>query len=468
MTSVPRIGGAAALGVAIATDDGLAVPQAIDLLKRRGCTPRSSSYEEIFASDPLPGAIGVAPQQGLNPAMAHRLLPLVQKGAQSNLPLIIFAGIPIEPSLRSERNIAAGFLTSFGAVVTEDPDVWLEALVLANGWGIPDSPQCAIVAPKGTWLDAQSKCISERWQSTWRTLPKKTDSEVGVVIVESSVDLPHSIGNAFVVPVYSRGELLPNNAAAFVGLSASLQACRLLGELGLRLAQGAIGPAPMESIPVDHARFDKQLQQLETNVGDHETKVLMASFGVPIIRQAVATTPSAATRIAQKAGYPVELKPWGATIANERDGCPVESDLHSASQVRHAYSIVGKKAGLQTGAPVIVRETPATGRELQVRVTEVASLGWMLILQIDGTDAPIARVAPLHAYDAEALAKHVLTTREKENTPNREELAKLLGHLSAMGPLGKRLRVIHAHRIVAASDSEKTVVIDASAIVQPD
>lgn len=466
MSSLPRIGGAAAQGVAIASDDGVFLPEIGELLRLRGFVPRAMTYQDAV-DDPTVGAIAVAPQQGLNPALAFRLSPYVRAGAEKKTPFIIFAPIPEDEQSLEEHIIATGSLVCHGALITDDPDVWLEALVLAGNWGIPQSPGVAIVAPSGTWLDAQSKRLGEQLGAHWRKLPKQTKDSIGTVLAQVQPEMPHSIGPSLVVPLRPRGELRDSNQqATLIGLTASLQAARLLGEIGQRIDENALGHGTFSG-DIDEARFQKQLAQINTRVGDHETKVMMKAFGVPIIRQAVATTPSAATRVAQKAGYPVELKPWGPTIPSEGNGCPVERDLHTAAQVRQAFAVVSKKANLEPGSPVIVRETPAHGRELEARVTQIGSLGWVLIMKVQGEKLPIARLAPLHPMDALALAYQIGSTRLDEKEPNREQLAELLQCLAAMGPLGERVQVVHAHRIVAASDADKIMVIDASAILQP-
>src|SRR5438132_1394002 len=138
----------------------------------------------------------------------------------------------------------------------------------------------------------------------------------------------------------------------------------------------ALGPAPRTAsaeLSIDRDKLERQLGKLAAGrIGDHETKVLLSAYGVPITRQAVATTPSAAVKLARRAGYPVELKPWGHDLPSEPAGCPVERSVTSDAMVRAAFATVLAAAGRPPGdaAGVIIRETPPPGRELAVSLHE--------------------------------------------------------------------------------------------------
>src|SRR5262249_20170525 len=141
----------------------------------------------------------------------------------------------------------------------------------------------------------------------------------------------------------------------------------------------------------------------QRRVGDHEAKVLLSAYGVPITRQAVATTPSAAVKLARRAGYPVEVKPFGHDLPSEPAGCPVERNVTSDAMVRAAFATVLAAAGRPPGdaSGVIIRETPPSGREVVVALLELPSIGWTVVLEApgSGTGGPGAGI-PLAAAPA--------------------------------------------------------------------
>jgi hypothetical protein len=186
---------------------------------------------------------------------------------------------------------------------------------------------------------------------------------------------------------------------------------------------------------------------------------------VPITRQRVALTPSAAVKAAREAGYPVDLKPWGHDLPTERAGCPVERDVTSDALVRRAFAAVLSAAGkmptrTDTGA-VIIRQAPPPGRDLVASVVKLPAVGWTVV--VDGPAGPLAAApAPLRVHDANLLAMALGATRAGDGEPDRIGLANLLRRASHLAvDLGDRLRSIELARIVVGSRGARTVVADA-------
>jgi acetyltransferase len=272
-----------------------------------------------------------------------------------------------------------------------------------------------------------------------------------------------------IVPVVGRAELLgEDRRTMLVGLRAALGAATAAGRFAERVAAG-LGPADRDSpdlaaIEPDRERFDRQIANLGQRAGDHETKVLLASYGIEVTRQAVATTPSAATRIAKKAGYPVDVKPWGPDLPGERDGCPVERGLTTAAEVRRAFASVAQEADLADGTPVIVRESPPPGREVSARIARVGPLGWMTLVDAAGAPGPAAAPAPLRRSDAMELARLVEATRVGDPEPDRSALAEALVRASFLAvDRADVIERLDMHRIVVFAKGDGAVVADAHA-----
>src|SRR6185503_3752550 len=187
-----------------------------------------------------------------------------------------------------------------------------------------------------------------------------------------------------------------------------------------RIAVG-LGPAPASAsaeLAVDQEKLQRQLGKLQLQgygrIGDHETKTLLSAYGVPITRQAVAQTPSAAVKAARRAGYPVELKPWGHDLPTEPEGCPVERNVTSDALVRRAFAVVLAAAGrlptkAESGA-VIVREAPPLGRDISVKIVKLPAVGWTVVLDVPGAPQ-MAAPAPLRLLDAQTLAGAIGSSR---------------------------------------------------------
>lgn len=365
----------------------------------------------------------------------------------------------------TERTAALAYLRAHGAALGHDVDAWLEAVVLLVRHGLPRGPRAAVIAPAGSWLEAQALLVAAESDALGTRPPViGGDEPTDVVLYDPALGSPPSTTPGLHVPVAPRGELAADPFALH-GARAALSAIHVLGRAAERIAVG-LGPAPRAAsaeLAVDRDRLERQLGKLASGrVGDHETKVLLSSYGVPITRQAVATTPSAAVKLARRAGYPVELKPWGHDLPTEPGGCPVEKNVSSDALVRHGFAAVLTAANKSNeGAAIIVRETPPAGREVSVTLRELPSLGWTVLLDAPGT-GQLAAPAPLRLVDAQALALQVAASRAGDPEPDRIGLANLLRRVSHLVvDLGDRVERLELPRVVVGGRGARTLVIDA-------
>jgi hypothetical protein len=421
------------------------------------------------------GAVAFAPAEPPTAERAAALAPACARAARAGAPVVALAAFErAEGDAATERAAALAFLRAHGAVVCADPDTWLETLALVAAYELPGGPRVSIVAPPGSWLALSATALAaERRALGRRAAPLHRDATAlgptDVVLVdraELSRAAPARVGDAKVVPIVGRPESLVAGAqVALVGLREAIAAATLAGRCAQRIERG-LGPAPAhdaDAFAADTARFARQRAQLADRAGDHETKVMLAAWGVRITRQAVATTPSAATRLAARAGWPVQIKPWSADCPPEPDGCPVATELYSAPDVRRAFAGVARDARLDDGAPMIVRETPPAGRDVRVHIRRIGALGWTVVLEARGAPV-VAAPAPLRDLDARELTRWVEATRTTDPEPDRDALAELLRRASHMVVAHEAdIESLDLCRVIVAPKGDGALVADARA-----
>ncbi|HEX3482557.1 MAG TPA: acetate--CoA ligase family protein [Kofleriaceae bacterium] len=449
-------------------------------LPPRGTRPANDAHPDrapdwIERGDALAWALDAAP----GVALAVELAAVCARAAAAGRPVCLLAPPPHgagRPAI--ERSAALAYLRAHGAAITHDVDAWLEAVVMLVRFGLPAGPRAAVIAPPGSWLEAQAIAITADAELGGARSPlAAADDPTDVVLYDPGLGPPPAGTPALHVPVAARGELA-GGAAVLHGARAALTAIAVLGRAAERIAVG-LGPAPAAAsaeLAIDADRLARQLAKLASDqrrVGDHETKVLLAAYGVPITRQAVATTPSAAVKLARRAGYPVEVKPFGHDLPSEPAGCPVERNVTSDAMVRAAFATVLAAAGRPPGdaAGVIIRETPPAGRELAVSFLELPAIGWTVVLEGPGAGGPgagstvplAAAPAPLRLIDAQALAALVAASRAGDPEPDRTGLANLLRRASHLVvDLGDRLVRLDLPRVVIGGRGARTLVVDAA------
>jgi hypothetical protein len=444
---------------------------AIAALHARGIEARVASRGDAPADDVVAYALEAIPTA----TAAVELANVCARAAATGRPVCVLA-----PHLRGsgraaiERAAGLAYLRAHGAALSHDVDAWLEAVVALVRFGMPPGPRTAVIAPAGSWLEAQALGMVAEAEATGARPPVvgrqgTTDDRTDVVLFDPALGPAPSNLPGLLVPVIARGELGSDHAALY-GARGALGAIDVLGRAAERIAVG-LGPAPLAAsaeLELDRERLERQLAKLAAGqrVGDHETKVLLSAYGVPITRQAVATTPSAAVKAARRAGYPVEIKPWGHDLPTEPEGCPVERGVTSDALVRRAFSAVLGAAGRMptkndTGA-VIVREAPPMGRDVEVKFVELPALGWTVVLDVPGAPHIVAAPAPLRLLDAMMLASVVVASRAGDPEPDRSGLANLLRRASHLVvDLGARLEKLELPRVVIGGRGSRTVVVDA-------
>ncbi|MBL0218295.1 MAG: acetate--CoA ligase family protein [Myxococcales bacterium] len=431
---------------------------------------RARGIEARLAENPDPGdVIAWALETTPTGSAAVELAVACARAAEAGYPVCLLAPPPRGGGRAGTERVAAlAYLRAHGAALGHDVDAWLEAVVLLVRHGLPRGPRAAVVAPHGSWLEAQALLIVSEAETLGVRVPViGGDEPTDVVLYDPAHESPSGSTPGLHVPIAARSELAADPAALH-GARAALTAIAMLGRAAERIAVGLGPAAPSASaeLAVDDDKLRRQLGKLGTGrVGDHETKVLLSAYGVPITRQAVATTPSAAVKLARRAGYPVELKPWGHDLPTEPAGCPIERGVSSDALTRQAFTAVLTAAGKGTteGAAVIVRETPPTGREVSVSLRELPSLGWTVILEAPGA-GQLAAPAPLRLIDAQSLALQIVASRAGEPEPDRTGLANLLRRVSHLAAdLGDRLERLDLPRVVVGGRGARTLVIDAFA-----
>ncbi len=497
ITPMPTRAAGRAPAIALAGLDAVAADEAVRCLRSRGLTEARTCAAAELATAIGDGAVAAAWIEA-DAATAAALAPVARAAATAGRPLVLLA----RPTRARghEPTAALAYLRAHGAALCVEPDAWLEAVCLVARHGVPEGPRAAVIAGGGSWLAVAASIPGGDDDPRRPTLASSAETlapaDVALVdaarwreldaVVAAAGDAPADGGprpiragtGALLVPVCARPELAAGGpTTALWGLRPALAAITAVGQAAARTRAG-LGPATRTArgeLEVDEERLERQLARLgpaDLRLGDHETKVLLAAYGVPITRQAVATTASAALRIARKAGFPVDIKPWGADVAGERAGCPVERGVATAADVRRAYvSVLGLGAAAAHGehddGAVIVREAAPRGREVAATIAPLGALGWTVVLEVPG-HPPAAAPAPLRVADAAALAQALVATRAGDDEPDRTALANVLRRAS-------HLAVDHAHRIarlelgviVVGGKGERTMVVDAATTLRP-
>src|SRR5262249_52026044 len=135
---------------------------------------------------------------------------------------------------------ALAYLRAHGAAIGHDVDAWLETIVALARFGMPRGPRCAVIAPPGSWLEAQTLALVAEAELTGARAPslgKTKDDTTDVVLYDPALGPAPAQLPGLHVPVVARGELAGGDVALY-GMRAALAAIDVLGRAAERIAVG--------------------------------------------------------------------------------------------------------------------------------------------------------------------------------------------------------------------------------------
>jgi acetyltransferase len=172
-------------------------------------------------------------------------------------------------------------------------------------------------------------------------------------------------------------------------------------------------------------------------LSEHASKRLLAGYGVPVAREALADTPETAAAEARALGFPVVVKLCGDAIAHKTERSLVRLGLADAAAVETAArELLALRRPEDGETSLLVAEQVRGHRELIAGLVRDPQLGACVMLGLGGILAEALRdvvfaSVPLSPAEARALpdrlaARHLLDAFRGEPAVDREALAKIL------------------------------------------
>jgi acetyltransferase len=152
------------------------------------------------------------------------------------------------------------------------------------------------------------------------------------------------------------------------------------------------------------------------SLSEHQSKRILKSHGIPVTREALATSADMAVELARELGYPVALKVQSAAIAHKTEAGGIALDLASDDEVRSAHEqILGEAERFDPNAEVegvLVQEMVEGGVEVIVGATRDPVFGHVIMFGLGGIFVEALRdvsfrVAPLTRTDAREMIEEI-------------------------------------------------------------
>ena len=185
-----------------------------------------------------------------------------------------------------------------------------------------------------------------------------------------------------------------------------------------RLAEGFASAPPLS--PEQQKLVAELRSSGRSALSEHDSKRLIAAWGIPITREGRAATPDEAASVAAAIGFPVALKVDSADILHKTEAGAIRLGLQNADQVRSAFSQVMSNA--RQFAPqaaidgVLVQEMVSNAVEVIAGVSYDSQLGPVLLFGTGGIMVEVykdvaLRLCPISRSEARDMILEVKGAR---------------------------------------------------------
>ncbi len=232
-------------------------------------------------------------------------------------------------------------------------------------------------------------------------------------IAEETFELPHKYNMPVLVSTffdhednYTKGYQDTNTPVFY----SPENAARALGSLYHYKQIRERKPLCKIDLPAVSKLATRLIKQAKANgqkaLDEHAAKKLLAAYGVPVTKEAMASTKAEALDAARKIGYPVALKACSWEIMHKSGKGLIALNIENATQLKDSFRSIRKAAGKPV--PVLVQEMLRGNREFLAGMTRFAGFGPCVVFGLGGVFTEIysdttIRLAPLADADVEEM-----------------------------------------------------------------
>ncbi len=283
-------------------------------------------------------------------------------------------------------------------------------------------------------------------------------------------------------PDYTLQSVVAQGVPVYRNTLACLRAVRATMRYGAFLAafkSGAAAPQRPASIDVVGARA--KLDASRGKLTERLSKDILAAYGIPVTREALAADAAAAQRIARDIAQPVALKIESPDIPHKTEAGAIRLHVSGDEAVQRAFDEVSTAARrFKSDARiegVRVQQMAAPGLELMIGLTIDSVFGPVVAVGLGGVHVEVLRdlafrVAPVSHADAHAMLRELRAAKMLDGVRGAaprdvEALCDLVVRVSWLGhDLRDRIAELDINPVLAYAAGEGAVAVDAL-IVEP-
>ena len=218
--------------------------------------------------------------------------------------------------------------------------------------------------------------------------------------------------------------------------------------------------------------IDRAINDGRTRLSEYESKLILASYGLPVTDEILVKSPDELIKAAAKIGYPLVIKACSAEISHKTEKGLVRVDVRNDQEALAAFDDIVTiiNADEQT---VLVQQMIRGQRELVIGLTRDPQFGPCVMFGLGGIfteilEDTVFRVAPLNKIDAldmmqQIKAHKILDAVRGLETVDRNLLAEMLIAVGRIGIENKIIKEIDINPVIISSGNP--VAVDALVVL---
>jgi len=221
--------------------------------------------------------------------------------------------------------------------------------------------------------------------------------------------------------------------------------------------------------------LDKALKEGRTTLSEYESKVILASYQIPVTREIMAESTDELITAAHEIGYPVVMKGCAPEITHKTEKGLIRTDIRDDREALDAFNdIMAGMDGIK-GAAALVQEMIRGKRELVIGLIRDPQFGPCVMFGLGGIFTEILkdvsfRLAPLEKRDAfemmdEIKAHKILDAIRGMDAVDREILSEMLINVGRIGMEHDAIKEIDINPVIISGS--RPIAVDALVVLEP-
>jgi len=219
--------------------------------------------------------------------------------------------------------------------------------------------------------------------------------------------------------------------------------------------------------------LDKALKEGRETLSEYESKIVLASYHIPVTREIIIQKDDDIISAAHEIGYPVVIKGCSPEITHKTEKGLIQTDIRDDREALDAFNNI--MAGMNgSHGSILVQEMIKGKRELVVGLIRDPQFGPCVMFGLGGIFTEILkdvsfRLAPLEKRDAlemmdEIKARKILDAVRGMDAVDRDILSEILINVGKIGVENDTIKEIDINPVIISGS--RPVAVDALVVLQ--